>query len=163
MTAQLRGRLDEADGWYRKSLTIEEELGDHPGMADTYHQLGMTAQDRGRLDEADGWYRKSLTIEEELGDHPGMALSYGQLGLLAEARHRPDQALAWMVRCVTLFEQFPDPATGPGPSHLARLTRQLGMPALEATWQQITGQPLPQVVRDYIASHHDEDPPGGKP
>ena len=43
MTAQDRGRLDEAEDWYRKSLTIKEELGDRPGMAITYHQLGNTA------------------------------------------------------------------------------------------------------------------------
>ena len=89
ITAQDRGRLDEADDWYRKALTINEELGDRPGMASTYHQLGMTAQDRGRLDEADDWYRKSLTINEELGDRPGMALTYAQLGLLAEERGQP--------------------------------------------------------------------------
>ena len=73
ITAQDRGRLDEAEDWYRKSLTIKEELGNRPGMATTYHQLGITAQDRGRLDEADDWYRKALTISEELGDRPGMA------------------------------------------------------------------------------------------
>ena len=33
MTAQDRGRLDEADDWYRKSLAINEELGNRPGMA----------------------------------------------------------------------------------------------------------------------------------
>ena len=47
MTAQARGRLEEAGDWYRQSLTIEEELGNRPGMASSYHQLGMTAQDRG--------------------------------------------------------------------------------------------------------------------
>ena len=40
MTAQDRGRLDEADDWYRQALTINEELGDRPSMASTYHQLG---------------------------------------------------------------------------------------------------------------------------
>ena len=99
-----------------KSLAIKEELGDRPGMAATYHQLGITAQDRGRLDEAEDWYRQSLAIEEELGDLPRMALTYGQLGLLAEARQQPRQALEWTVRCVTLFSQFPHPATGPGPA-----------------------------------------------
>ena len=43
MTAQDRGRLDEAEDWYRKALAIKEELGDRPGMAGTYHQLGNTA------------------------------------------------------------------------------------------------------------------------
>lgn len=92
-----------------------------------------------------------------------MAMTYGQLGLLAEARHQPGQALDWTVRCVTLFDQFPHPATGPGPRHLARLTGRLGMPALEQTWQQVTGQPVPPAIRDYIASHYDDDQPGGQP
>ena len=155
--AYLRERLDEAEDWYRKALTIEEALGDRPGMADTYHQLGITTQDRGRLDEAGDWYRKSLTIKEELGDLAGIALTYGQLGLLAEARQQPRQALDWIVRCVSLLGQIPDPAPGPGPEHLARLTRQLGMPALEEAWRQVTREPVPQAIRDYITSHHDQD------
>ena len=70
MTAQDRGRLDEAEDWYRKALTINEELGDRPGMAGTYHQLGITAQRRGRLDEADDWYRKALTIRRRTRQPP---------------------------------------------------------------------------------------------
>ncbi len=157
MTARMRGRLEEAEDWYGRALAIREELGDRPGMADTYHQLGLTAQARGRLDEADGWYRRSLAIDEELGDHRGMALSYAQLGLLAEDRAQALQALAWNIRCVTLFSQFPSPLTRTGPSALARLARQLGMPAVEYTWQQVTGQPLPQQVRDYITSQHNDE------
>ena len=231
MVAQNRGRLEEAEDWYRKSLAIDEDLGNRPGMAGSYHQLGMIAQDRGRLEEAEDWYRKSLAIREDLGDRPGTADSYHQLGivaqhqerleeaehwyrtslairrprnrpgmaasyhqlgnaahpawaagggralvpqvpghqrgpresarhgehlwqlgLLAEQRGQPRQALEWMVRCVTLFEQFPHPLTGPGPEHLARLTAQLGIGALEASWREVTGSPLPQAVRDYISS-----------
>jgi tetratricopeptide (TPR) repeat protein len=155
-TAQDRGRLDEADDWHRKSLAIEEELGNRPGMAGSYHELGMTAQGRGRLDEAEDWYRKSLTITEELGDRPHMALTYAQLGLLAEDQGQAPLALQWNIRCVTMFDQFPSPMTGAGSAALARLTRQLGMPALQAVWHQVTGQPVPQAVRNYITSHHDE-------
>ena len=162
MTAYLRGRLDDAGDWYRKALTIFEELGNRPGMAGTYHQLGITAQHRGRLDEASDWYRKALTINEELGDRPHMALTYAQLGLLAEERSQRPLAVEWNIRCVTLFDQFPSPMTRTGPAALARLTRQLGMPALEQTWQQVTGQPVPQLVRDHISSHKDEGP-GGEP
>ncbi|MGH3934889.1 MAG: CHAT domain-containing protein [Pseudonocardiaceae bacterium] len=153
--ALLRDRLDEAQQWYHKSLTITEELGDRPGMAISYHQLGMVAQDRGHLDEAQQWYLKSLTIKEELGNQPGMAHTFGQLGLLAEARGHPEQALDWTIRCVALFDEFPHPATGPGPANLARLTAHLGIDTLERCWRRVTGQPLPQVVRDVIAS----DPP----
>ena len=156
-TAHLRGRLDEADDWYRKALTISEELGDRPRIAGAYHQLGMTAQDRGRLEEADDWYRKSLIIFEELGDSRGMALTYAQLGRLAEERGQRPLALEWNIRCVALFDQIPHPMTGTGPAALARLTRQLGLPALEQAWQHTTGQPVPQAVRDHI-SHREEDP-----
>ncbi len=152
MTAQDRGRLEEADDWYRQSLAINEDLGNRPGLADSYHQLGRVAQDRGRLEEAHDWYRQSLAIREDLGNRPGLALSYGQLGLLAEKRGHPRQALEWMVRCVALFPEFPHPLTGPGPDHLARLTAQLGIDALEASWLEITGSALPKAVRDYISS-----------
>jgi len=120
-------------------------------MAATYYQLGMTAQDRRQLDEAGDWYRKALTVEEEFGNRPGMASTYHQLGLLAEARGQVPLALAWNIRCVTLFSEFPSPLASPaaGADALARLTGQLGLPALEAAWQEVTGQPVPQAVRDY--------------
>jgi hypothetical protein len=66
----------------------------------------------------------------------------------------------WSIRCVTLFSDFPSPLTGTGPSALARLTRQLGLPALEMAWQQAVGQPLPPAVRDYVTSQPDEQPAG---
>ncbi len=54
ITAQDRGRLDEADDWYRKSLTIEEDLGNRPGMALSYTQLGL-AEKRGQPRQAMEW------------------------------------------------------------------------------------------------------------
>ncbi len=56
--------------------------------------------------------------------------------------------------CVTLFAEFPSPMTGPGPSDLTRLTRQLGLRVLKQAWQQITGQPLPKPVRNYVTRRH---------
>src|SRR5262249_26076549 len=114
-----------------------------------------------RLDEADGWYRKALAIFEGLGDRRGTAVSYAELGLLAEEQGDALLALEWSIRCVTLFGQFPHPMAGTGPSSLARLTRELGMPALQQTWRQVTGQPVPQAVRDYITSHPGDEPGGG--
>jgi tetratricopeptide (TPR) repeat protein len=144
--------LEDAEDWYRKSLAIFKDLVNRPGMADSYHNLGNLAQARGRLEDAEDWYRKSLAIREALGDRPGMAGNYGQLGLLAEQRGQPRQALDWMVRCITVSGEFPHPLTGPGPKYLARLTAQLGIGALETSWQEVTGSPLPQAVRDYINS-----------
>ena len=157
MTAQERGRLDQADNWYRKALTISEGIGPRPSMAAACFQLGMTARERGQMEEAEDWYGKSLTISKAIGNLPYIALTYTALGILAEKRDQPLRALEWTIRCVTLFDQFPHPASRSGPARLTRLARRLGIPALEHTWQQVTGQPLPRQVHDYITSHHDNE------
>ncbi|MEW2519704.1 tetratricopeptide repeat protein [Actinacidiphila alni] len=121
--AQDRGRPQEAEGWYRKSLTINEDLGNRPGMATSYHQLGMVAQRRGRLEEAEGWYRKSLTINEDLGNRPGMATSYHQLGIVAQHRGQLDEAENWYTKSLTIKE---DLGNRPG---IATSYHQLGIVA----------------------------------
>jgi hypothetical protein len=78
----------------------------------------------------------------------------GPRGVGAGGRGRASEALTWVVRCVALFDEFPHPATGPGPEHLARLTTHLGIDALEQCWQQVTGSPLPHTVRDYVHRDH---------
>jgi tetratricopeptide (TPR) repeat protein len=150
--AYLGGRLEEAADWYRKTLAAFEDLEDRLGVADSHHQLGMVSQARGILEEAGDWYSKSLATFEEVGNRPGMASSYGQLGLLAEQRGQLRQAMVWMIRCVTVLGDFLHPLTGPGPDHLARLTAQLGADVLETSWREVTGNPLPPAVRDYISS-----------
>jgi tetratricopeptide (TPR) repeat protein len=146
-----RGRLDEAERWFRKELTIEEELRNRPGMAATYHQLGNIAYLRGRLDEADRLYHKTLTIREELQNPSGLALIYGQLGLLAEARGNPGEALKWTARCIALFPgEFPSSSTAHAAKQLRRLTRNLGVAALEQAWQNITHADLPARIRAFV-------------
>jgi len=152
IVVQRRGELAAAEGWYRKSLEIEEALGNRPGMASTYHQLGIVAQNGGDLAAAEAWYRKSLEIEEALGNRPGMARSYRQFGRLAEACKDAVTALGWTVRCIALFSEFPHPLTGTGPRALVRLTKTLGIPALEASWQRCTGAPLPDHIRSAVVT-----------
>ncbi|MET8853619.1 tetratricopeptide repeat protein [Amycolatopsis sp. NPDC004625] len=150
MMAQDADRPEEAEQWFHRSLAISEELGDRPSMSRSFHHLGTVAHLRGRLDEAEQWYRRSLTIKEERGDRPGMAMTYGQWGLLAEQRGRTREALEWMVRCVTLFDEFPHPATRPGPVHLVRLAKRLGLRKLRKVWVSVTGGPVPPEVLTFI-------------
>ena len=102
--SRYRGGLDEAEGWYKKSLAIKETPGDQLGMAHSYHHLGMVAQDRGRLNEAEGWYKKSLAILEVLGDQPHMAVSYHQLGNVAYFRGGLDEAEGWYKKSLAICE-----------------------------------------------------------
>jgi len=108
LVAQDQERLDDAEGWYRKSLAIEEELGDRPAMAASYHQLGRVDGLRGRLDDAEGWYRKALAIKEDLRDRPHMAASYHQLGIVAQDQGRLDDAASWHRKALAIKEELED-------------------------------------------------------
>ncbi|WP_189841437.1 CHAT domain-containing tetratricopeptide repeat protein [Streptomyces umbrinus] len=123
--ALARGRLDEAENWYRQSLTISEDLDTRPGMATTYHQLGSIALLRGRLDGAENWYRQSLTIEEELNNRPGIASTHHQLGMTAQERGRLDEAENWYRQSLTIYEELNN---RPG---IASTHHQLGVTAQE--------------------------------
>jgi tetratricopeptide (TPR) repeat protein len=103
-TAQERGNLEDADTWYRKSLAINEQLDNLPGMAMTYHQLGRTAQERGNLEDADTWYRKSLAIKEQVNNRPDMAMTYHQLGITAQERGNLDEADTWYRKSLAIKE-----------------------------------------------------------
>ena len=125
--AQERGRWDEAEQWYRKSLTIEEELGNRSGAASAYHQLGIVAELRGRWDEAEQWYRKSLTIEEELGNRSGAASSYHQLGIVAQERGRWDEAEQWYRKSLTISEELGNRSGAASSYHqLGRVAQERG-------------------------------------
>ena len=118
--AYLRGRPDDAEDWYRRSLAIHEDLADRPHIAGSYHQLGMAAEGRGRLDDAEDWYRKSLAIHEDLGDQPHIAQGYDQLGEVAQRRGRLDDAEDWYHKSLAIHEDL-----GNRP-HMASTYHQLG-------------------------------------
>jgi hypothetical protein len=148
--AQDRDALDEAETWYRSSLTTFEQLGSRLEIAGVQHNLGIVAALRDELDEAEAWCRKSLSVVEQLGNRPSMAKTYSLLGLLYEVRGDFSAALEWVARCVTLFADFPHSLTGAGPTQLVRLTATLGLPALEAAWRRATDQSLPSHVRAWV-------------
>lgn len=104
--AENRGEYEQALDWYRKSLVIEEELGNRDGMASSYHHLGIVAQELGDYDQALDWYQKSLALKEELGNRAGIASSYHQLGIVAQGRGDYDQALDWYRKSLAISEEL---------------------------------------------------------
>jgi tetratricopeptide (TPR) repeat protein len=67
--AQDRGDLDSAQTWYQKSLEIEEALGNRPGMALTYGQMGLLSEERQNKGEALDWTVKCVGLFSEF-PHP---------------------------------------------------------------------------------------------
>lgn len=86
------GNLDEAEKMHRRSLEIEESLGNIEGMASDYRNLGIVYAARGELDGAEKMCLKSLALEEAVGNKEGMASSYGNLGNIYATRGDLDEA-----------------------------------------------------------------------
>ncbi len=70
MVFQHRGALGDAETWYRKSLEINEALGNWPGMAKTYGQLGLLAEARGDGAAALQWMIRCITLFDKLTPPP---------------------------------------------------------------------------------------------
>jgi tetratricopeptide (TPR) repeat protein len=119
--AQRRGRRQEAEGWYRRALEIEERLGERADLASTSHQLGSVAHELGRFEEAEQWYHRALSITEELGNLPAFRTSCHQLGTLALDRHQHEAAEDWYRRSLDIAEQIGDR------NAIAETSHQLGM------------------------------------
>jgi hypothetical protein len=138
-------------------LEINDALENRIGMANSYDQLGLVTWTRGDPEGAAPWYHKALEIQEALGDRTGKAITCLGLGLVAETLGDSSGALEWIIRCVILFPEFPHPSTGAAANHLARLTAELGMAALEASWKRCTDEPLPGGVRGWVAARLKEN------
>lgn len=107
--ASAAGRMKEAEGWYRRALSIEEKkLGsDHPDVATTLHDLGGIAFDAGRPAEAEQLYRRALAIrEEKLGPyHPNVAPTLYNLGLCASGAWRTEEAEQLFRKALAIREE----------------------------------------------------------
>jgi tetratricopeptide (TPR) repeat protein len=78
-----RGDLVHAEVCYRRSLDMQERIGDEPGSAVSWLRLGRVAHVRGDLVRAAGCYRRSLAVHERLGDQHAIARCCTYLGRLA--------------------------------------------------------------------------------
>lgn len=112
-----------AEQWYRKSLVVEENLGNEQRIAIVYHQLGRIAQDQRDFATAEQWHRKALTLKEKVGDEREIAAAYHQLGRIAEEQRNFSAAEQWYRNSLELSEKL-------GIKHFAAKTYiQLGLTA----------------------------------
>jgi tetratricopeptide (TPR) repeat protein len=127
IVAHVRGELQEAKALYRRSIKVDERLGDRAGVASGYGQLGILAYDRGDLRQAEALCRRSLKIHDRLENQVGMAAGYHQLGILTQHRGDLVEAEAWYRRSLEIHERLNDRAgVAAGYGQLGRLAQERG-------------------------------------
>jgi hypothetical protein len=97
MVAQDRGDLAAAEQWYQKSLAIKEALGDRPGLAMTYGQLGLLAELRGDVAGALDRMVQCVALFSEF-PHPATGPGPRHLIRLTGMLGLPALAVSWQ-RC----------------------------------------------------------------
>ncbi len=72
-------QFEKAIGYYKKSLTICEELNDPTGKAYCLNNIGAIYYAQKRFDNALLYYQRSLEINQKTGDKIGMASTLGNI------------------------------------------------------------------------------------
>jgi tetratricopeptide (TPR) repeat protein len=107
-----RWRLDEAAGWFQKSLAIIEPVDDDPAsVADDYFALGQVKQYQRYYTEAKEWYQKALDIHQRLPDEEEMVKDYRALGAVSLLKFEYQEAESWYQRARAAAEEHRDEET----------------------------------------------------
>jgi tetratricopeptide (TPR) repeat protein len=87
-----------ARAWLRKSIAINEQLGELPTLASSYHVLGSITLAQQELTAAREWFLKSLAINEGQGNRGVVALTHHQLGVIAQYEGDFVMAQQWYLK-----------------------------------------------------------------
>ncbi len=109
--ALLRRQLDQAAGWFQRSLAIIENGEDRATVADDYFALGRVRQYQRLYTEAKEWYSKALDIHQRLPDEEEMVKDYRALGLVTQLKFEHKEAESWYHRARDLVEEHQDEET----------------------------------------------------
>ena len=104
-------RLDEAAGWFQRSLEIIESGEDRSAVADDYFALGQVRQHQRLYTEAKEWYGKALDIHQRLPDEEEMVKDFRALGLVTQLKFEHKEAESWYHRARDLVEEHRDEET----------------------------------------------------
>ena len=106
-----RRQLDQAAGWFQRSLDIIESGEDRAAVADDYFALGQVRQYQRLYTEAKEWYGKALDIHQRLPDEEEMVKDYRALGLVTQLKFEHKEAESWYHRARDLVEEHRDEET----------------------------------------------------
>ena len=109
--ALLRRQLDQAAGWFQRSLDIIEPGEDRAAVADDYFALGQVRQYQRLYTEAKDWYSKALDIHQRLPDEEEMVKDYRALGMVTQLKFEHKEAESWYHRARDLVEEHRDEET----------------------------------------------------
>lgn len=93
---------------FRQTLSIEQELGNHLGMAINYQNIGYSFEAMGRTDLAIEYYERSLKENEIINSNVGRCICYNSIGEIELKQDEPYKALETFKKAMIFAEKNAD-------------------------------------------------------
>ncbi len=103
------GKLNRAEDYYKRSLTIREKLDDQSNISGSLTNLGNVYWQRGDLSHAEECHKRSLIIYEKLNDAEGIAVSTNNLGNVYFQRGDYNNSKECFLRSLAIREELKTP------------------------------------------------------
>lgn len=102
------GNLEKAIETILESLKIREELGDDPGIAANWLNLGVFYRELGKDEEALGYYEKALAYNRKSGRQQNIPLCLNNIGNYYLDKGEHEKALSYLLEARQLKLEFED-------------------------------------------------------
>lgn len=104
----IRGRHQEAIGYFNECLELSERLGNQSRIAGSLNNIGLLHKEIGDLEQAIQYLTRALDMYEEIDDINGQALTTGNISVLHSKLGNTDEILPLAERSYELFKQLGD-------------------------------------------------------
>ena len=132
-----QGNHAKALEYYRKSLTVREDIGLPHGIALCLNNIGIAYFSQGNLAKALECYQKSLKIQEQIGDQLGVAISLNNIGNLYIQEKKYTQAAENLKRSLSISQQIGDQeGVGESRINLAKVSLETSQPTVAREYAQ---------------------------
>jgi tetratricopeptide (TPR) repeat protein len=104
-----QGKYEEAIGFYKKSLEIQQKIlpANHPDLATSYNNIGLVYKNMGEYSKALSYYEKDLEISQKTlpANHPDFAQSYNNIGMVYDNMGKYSKALSSHEKALEIYQK----------------------------------------------------------
>ena len=100
------GNYDKALEYHKKSLKLNDEIGNKQRKGYSYNNIGMVYRGIGDNKKALEYFQKSIIIKREINDKSGIASTYNYIGLIFQYEGDYNKALDYFLKALTLKKEI---------------------------------------------------------
>ncbi len=101
-----KGEIRKAIEYFNKALTVQEEISDKPGIANSLLNIGAMHDAQGDVLQGLEYYHRSLKIQEEIKDKQYIANSLNNIGFTYYNQGYIDKALEYYSKSLKIREEM---------------------------------------------------------